>query len=293
MGSSGEHKRVSERAAALEAERQRLALEQKKVADDAALSLLMGLDPDLEDSKVQHLKDMLTEEQIDKLRRGYEEVVRKSEAPVLPVTRPPITRPTPEALRDSRHESTPLPHPATMPSPPPKMTPPRGGIPIPESAYVSSGAPRPIIPPVTFPPRPGRREPEPPSSGYKILVIDDDASILDVLAETLRLEGFIVWRARDGVEGLKRLFQMPRCDLILLDIMLPRLNGADFLEVLDASQYSSTPVILISAAARPGRGLITDDRFVFVAKPIQLDLLLDTVRRRIAESKGYAVPLER
>lgn len=254
---SDEHKRASERAAALEAERQQLVAEQKRIADDAAIALLKGLDPDLEDdSKVQNVKDLLSEEQLSQLRRRFDE--RKGSPQPLPITKPPITKPTPEALRDSRCEPTPHP---THPSPPPKMTPPRG---------IPSTSDSPV-----------------PPSGDKILVVDDDPDVLTVLSETLREEGYVVWRANDGVEALKRLFQMPRCDLILLDIMLPRLNGPDFLEILDVSPFSSVPVILISAASRPEGRLVEDDRFVFVKKPLHFEQLLSTVRNRIREGKGW------
>jgi len=80
----------------------------------------------------------------------------------------------------------------------------------------------------------------------KLLVIDDN-SAFTTLIDALFGEEFEVHRARDGVVGLERAFEI-RPDLIFLDIMIPRLPGIEILRQLQAArETSSTPVIIITA----------------------------------------------
>ena len=77
----------------------------------------------------------------------------------------------------------------------------------------------------------------------KIFVVDDDVYIGDMLEEALRKEGYDISRAYSGSEALLRL-SVERPDLVLLDLMLPGLNGE---EVLAAVR--GIPVIVVSARA--------------------------------------------
>ncbi len=77
----------------------------------------------------------------------------------------------------------------------------------------------------------------------KILVVDDNAKIVDVLAEYLRAEGFEPHVATDGLEGL-RLAEQVRPDLALLDVMMP---GMDGLELTRRLERQNIPVILVTA----------------------------------------------
>lgn len=126
-----------------------------------------------------------------------------------------------------------------------------------------------------------------PTSETKILVVDDDPAIRESLVEVLTDEGYLVWQAQDGWEALKRVFEMPRVDLILLDIWMPKVTGDEFLEVYDKSPMAGAPVIIISAGSPPVGGY--DDRFIFMRKPLDLDTLLATVRRHIVEGREAVV----
>lgn len=64
---------------------------------------------------------------------------------------------------------------------------------------------------------------------HSILLVEDDRSISEMVEAYLTLEGFQVVLAADGEEALQ-LFHQDRYDLILLDVMLPKLNGIDFLK---------------------------------------------------------------
>lgn len=104
----------------------------------------------------------------------------------------------------------------------------------------------------------------------KILVVDDDVYIGDMLEEALRKEGYAISRAYSGSEALLSLAS--ECpDLVLLDLMLPGLNGED---VLSAMQ--GIPVIIISARAETEDKvqLLSDGAADYVTKPFAMPELL-------------------
>lgn len=79
----------------------------------------------------------------------------------------------------------------------------------------------------------------------RILIVEDDDGIRDILAESLRTESFAVETARDGEEGLLRA-ERERYDLILLDYLLPKRDGAALCGAL-RSRHVETPVLVLSA----------------------------------------------
>jgi DNA-binding response OmpR family regulator len=91
-----------------------------------------------------------------------------------------------------------------------------------------------------------------PLSGYAIpmvLVVDDDCEIRQLVAMSLRRHGLNVTTAGDGVEALA-MIGLKKPDLMLLDIMMPRLDGFGVLEDLRALDHQM-PVVLLSALSRP------------------------------------------
>lgn len=87
-------------------------------------------------------------------------------------------------------------------------------------------------------------------SGARILVVDDNADNRDVLERRLRRLGLTtVTQASDGVEALDIVRRQP-FDLVLLDVMMPRMNGVEMLEIMRAeNRLEETPVVMISAAS--------------------------------------------
>lgn len=77
-----------------------------------------------------------------------------------------------------------------------------------------------------------------------ILIMEDDSSIHSLIRETLELNGFQILSAYSGTEG-KLLFEQHSVDIVLLDLMLPGMNGEEFLQ--EIRHHSSVPVIVISA----------------------------------------------
>ena len=112
----------------------------------------------------------------------------------------------------------------------------------------------------------------------RILVIEDEPRILDFVSRGLEAEGFSVLGARDGQEGL-RLAEALGCDLVILDLLLPRLDGLSVLRALEAKQ-PSLPVVIVSARADlttklNGFGLGARD---YLTKPFSFDELLARIR---------------
>ncbi len=111
-----------------------------------------------------------------------------------------------------------------------------------------------------------------------ILLVEDDLSILTGLSMSLRYEGFEVLQAQDGRAALqKALDEEP--DLIVLDVMMPVMNGFEVLEEL-RSRGSATPVVMLSAKSLEpdkimGLNLGADD---YVVKPFGLQELLARIR---------------
>jgi CheY-like chemotaxis protein len=113
----------------------------------------------------------------------------------------------------------------------------------------------------------------------RILVVDDDPDIRETLAELLREEGYAVISASHGREALCALELEPRPDLILLDLMMPVMDGWQFRrEQTKDPEISSIPVVVISATGR-------DDVVSalgaarFLKKPINLEQLLSVVEQ--------------
>ena len=81
----------------------------------------------------------------------------------------------------------------------------------------------------------------------KILVVDDDADIVELLSFTLKQAGFAIGTAFDGIEALRKVRSITP-DLILLDLMLPKLDGLAVCEILRRNvATASIPVILLTA----------------------------------------------
>jgi two-component system response regulator RegX3 len=121
-------------------------------------------------------------------------------------------------------------------------------------------------------------EPEPPApTQTKVLLAEDDESFIDALVVGLAREGFDVSVARDGNEALK-LFAAGEPDLVLLDLMLPRLSGIDVCRSIRA--HSSVPIIMVTAKGTEidtvvGLEVGADD---YVTKPYRLRELVARMR---------------
>jgi CheY-like chemotaxis protein len=105
-----------------------------------------------------------------------------------------------------------------------------------------------------------------------ILLIEDDPDLADVLAEVLRMERYCVLHAADGVAALKLLAGNEVPDLILLDLMMPNMNGWEFREAqLRDARLAKIPVAVLSATGERSRPISATR---ILRKPVTLDALL-------------------
>jgi two-component system, OmpR family, alkaline phosphatase synthesis response regulator PhoP len=114
----------------------------------------------------------------------------------------------------------------------------------------------------------------------KILVVDDEDDILDLLRYNLEKEGFEVLLARDGAEGI-RVAEADGPDLIILDVMMPRMDGIEVCRRLRAhSTLSRIPVVMLTARSEEGDQVegLDAGADIYLAKPISLPVLLSQVR---------------
>ncbi len=112
----------------------------------------------------------------------------------------------------------------------------------------------------------------------RILVVEDDLSILTGVSMSLRFEGYDVLQAQDGRSGLQKAID-ENPDLLVLDLMMPQMNGYEVLEEL-RQRGNQTPIVVLSAKGLErdrivGLNLGADD---YVVKPFSLDELLARIR---------------
>jgi DNA-binding response OmpR family regulator len=120
-----------------------------------------------------------------------------------------------------------------------------------------------------------------------ILVVDDDPILAGFLQLTLELEGYRVAVANDGAVGLDKVAR-ERFDLVLLDLVMPKIDGVKFLRLLNESQSSRPPIMIVSSAIEEK---LTDQHralgVVDIArKPVETKELVTRVKRALASSIG-------
>lgn len=126
---------------------------------------------------------------------------------------------------------------------------------------------------------------------FCILVVDDEKRIVNFLATKLRASGYDVLAATNGFEALEQI-QAQEPDLILLDILMPKMDGLETLKRLRS--FCTTPVIVLSAKGTDidkikGLGLGADDYLPKPFNPDELVARIEAVRRRVKPAEKFAV----
>ncbi len=119
-----------------------------------------------------------------------------------------------------------------------------------------------------------------------VLVVDDDRDICEVIQTILELQGYEVLTARDGADALAQLRAGARPSVIILDLMMPRMNGLQFRdEQTRDPALRAIPVVVLSGdgkAEAKGAALGVQG----LRKPVELAALLDAVQRSSRASSG-------
>ncbi|UVI29101.1 response regulator transcription factor [Paenibacillus spongiae] len=124
---------------------------------------------------------------------------------------------------------------------------------------------------------------------HRILLVEDDLSISNMVKGYLSKEGFGIVCAFNGEEAYQ-IFLREKFDLILLDLMLPKLNGMDFLKMIRESSH--LPILILSAKDGEvdkalGLGFGADD---YITKPFSMIELAARVNAAIRRAKQYSIP---
>jgi two-component system response regulator ResD len=128
----------------------------------------------------------------------------------------------------------------------------------------------------------------------RILVVDDEASIREVLTQYLELEGFTVLQAADGVEALRSAEAQPP-DLVVLDLMLPGMDGLEVCRRLRAT--SAVPILMLTARSDEtdklaGFAVGTDDYVTKPFSPREVIVRVQAIMRRIEATSVPAMVLD-
>jgi len=123
-------------------------------------------------------------------------------------------------------------------------------------------------------------------SGRKILVIDDDLAIRVLLQAVLKRMRFDVELAEDGAVGLEKVKQNGNFDLILLDLMMPRVNGYEFIDRITAEHPNDRPhIIVFTAAGKRGVEKIPPEAVCnSILKPFDLEKFIDMISDCLSKS---------
>ena len=121
-------------------------------------------------------------------------------------------------------------------------------------------------------------------AGKKVLLVDDDVRNVFALTSALEQYGLVVAHAKNGIEALERLEGTPDFDLVLMDLMMPDLDGYDTIRIIRQLEgYQALPIIAVTAKA------IADEEEKclqagasgYVSKPVNMDMLLTMIARCI------------
>jgi CheY-like chemotaxis protein len=121
-----------------------------------------------------------------------------------------------------------------------------------------------------------------------ILVVEDDEDSRGALCEVLIDSGYLPFGVADGVEALEHLRTGARPNLIVLDLMLPRIDGWRFLSILsEAPDMSAIPVVVCTASDAHPPGVPRDH---ILTKPIKIDALMGFVSRYCGPGAVFSPP---
>jgi CheY-like chemotaxis protein len=121
----------------------------------------------------------------------------------------------------------------------------------------------------------GERHPSPPSC--PVLIVEDDEDLRDMMAQMLNIEGFHTATVANGREALEYLHATGKPNVILLDLMMPIMDGWEFRRQQKADpELAPVPVIILSALDQTRAAPV--DAEAFLKKPLDFERLLELVR---------------
>jgi len=125
--------------------------------------------------------------------------------------------------------------------------------------------------------------------GRRVLVIDDDPRNVFAITSTLELHGMTVAQAANGRKGIEALLSAEDTDLILMDVMMPELDGYSTMNTIrQMPAFATLPIIAVTARAMPGdrEKSIAAGASDYVTKPVDTDELLACMERWLSRRLG-------
>ncbi len=128
----------------------------------------------------------------------------------------------------------------------------------------------------------------------RILIVDDNVNLTTLLSKALGKYGYEVVVENDSLHSIE-MARRSNPNLILLDVMMPNLDGGDILAILRQDpQLRKIPVILLTALAREASGLgnLGGIQSPVLGKPIELSILMQEIENQLAQVPGTQLPLQ-
>ena len=123
---------------------------------------------------------------------------------------------------------------------------------------------------------------------FRVLIVEDDSDILEILSTLLVHRGYSVTTADDGYQALRRIAAEPP-DIILLDVMMPGFDGWDVMAEM-RDQALRTPIVVVSALDNARQRAMDFGAAAFLSKPFDLDDVLRLVENLVPKKPASASP---
>ena len=128
--------------------------------------------------------------------------------------------------------------------------------------------------------------PAPTARSHPVLVDEDDPDIREAVQQLLEAEGYPVEVAANGAEALDRLHRGTRPGLILLDLMMPVMDGWQFCREREKEpDLASIPLVVLSAVSRRDPRNACTRAVDYLGKPLDIDALLSTIERHASDAR--------